>query len=129
VLLKTLTEGEIAAAVVVVAARLRVTVFCQVLQVTKLPSYQVGCFAQAHVHILVLRWRLSMLKFFSPYGSPWISLWYKPILLHYLTFTPITLTFTTLRSFLLFYICLSLNLTFSFNFDTILQRSLAPIFY
>ena len=39
VLLKTLTEGEIATAVVVVEAILRVTVFCQVLQVTKLPSW------------------------------------------------------------------------------------------
>jgi hypothetical protein len=39
VLLKTLIEGETAAAVVEVAARLRVTVFCQILQVTKLQSW------------------------------------------------------------------------------------------
>jgi hypothetical protein len=65
VLLKTLSEAEIAAAVVAVAARLQVTVFCQVLQLTKLPSWLLctGTIKvqskisswKPHVHILVLR--------------------------------------------------------------------------
>jgi hypothetical protein len=69
-----------------------------------------------------------MLKFCSPYLSTWISLWYTPILLNYLTFFSITRTFTSLQSFILFYIFPSLTLTLSFHFGTILQRSLAPIF-
>jgi hypothetical protein len=70
--LKTLTEGAMLAAVLVVAASLWVTVFCQVLQVTDLPSWLLCTDTliisswKPHFHIMVLRSRLSMLKFSSP---------------------------------------------------------------
>jgi hypothetical protein len=70
--LKKLTEGAMVAAVLVVAASLRVTLFCQVLQVTDLTIWLLCTDTlmisswKPHVHTLVLRSRLSMLKFSSP---------------------------------------------------------------